>query len=63
MNTTTYVRQLRIEYAIRLIEAGENNVQQLADACGFNSLSYFSISFKGYTNTSPKSYIKKRNLN
>ena len=48
MNTTTYVRQLRIEYAIRLIEAGENNVQQLADACGFNSLSYFSISFKGW---------------
>jgi AraC-like DNA-binding protein len=63
MNTTTYVRQLRIEYAIRLIEAGETNVQQLADASGFNSLSYFSISFKGYTNTSPKSYIKKRNLN
>jgi AraC-like DNA-binding protein len=63
MNTTTYVRQLRIEYAIRLIEAGETNVQQLTEACGFNSLSYFSISFKAYTNTSPKSYIKKRNSN
>ncbi|MBP6001447.1 MAG: response regulator [Flavobacterium sp.] len=63
MNTTTYIRQLRIEYAIRLIEAGETNVQQLTEACGFNSLSYFSISFKGYTNTSPKSYIKKRNIN
>jgi DNA-binding response OmpR family regulator len=63
MNTTTYVREFRIEYAIRMIEAGETNVQQLADACGFNSLSYFSISFKEYTNISPKSYIKKRNSN
>ena len=48
MNTTTYVREFRIEYAIRMIEAGETNVQQLADACGFNSLSYFSISFNIY---------------
>ena len=63
MNTTTYVREFRIEYAIRMIEAGETNVQQLADACGFNSLSYFSISFKEYTKTSPKTYIKRRNLN
>ncbi len=63
VNTTKYIREFRIEYAIRLIEAGETNVQQLADSCGFNSLSYFSISFKEYTNTSPKSYIKKRNLN
>jgi AraC-like DNA-binding protein len=63
MNTTTYVREFRIEYAIRMIEAGETNVQQLADACGFNSLSYFSISFKEYTKISPKSYIKRRNSN
>ena len=62
INTTKYIREFRIEYAIRLIEAGETNVQQLADACGFNSLSYFSISFKEYTNASPKSYIKNRNL-
>ncbi|WP_333695276.1 response regulator transcription factor [Flavobacterium sp.] len=62
-NTSQYIREFRIEYAIRLIEAGETNIQQLADHSGFNSLSYFSLSFKNYTKISPKTYIKKRNLN
>jgi DNA-binding response OmpR family regulator len=61
-NTSQYVREFRINYAIRLIDAGETNVQQLAEDSGFNSLSYFSTSFKNYTNISPKNYIKKRYL-
>jgi AraC-like DNA-binding protein len=61
-NTTQYIREFRINYAIRLIDAGETNVQQLAEDSGFNSMSYFSSSFKNYTNISPKNYIKKRYL-
>ncbi|WP_291119400.1 response regulator transcription factor [Flavobacterium sp. UBA6135] len=59
-NTSQYIREFRIEYSIRLIEAGETNIQQLADNSGFNSLSYFSLSFKKYLKVSPKTYIKKR---
>jgi DNA-binding response OmpR family regulator len=62
-NISQYIRELRIEYAIRKIEAGETNIHELAESSGFNSLSYFSLSFKNYTKMAPKAYIKKRNLN
>ncbi len=59
VNTSTYIREFRLQYAIKLIEEGEENVKDLSNSCGFNSLSYFSISFKKYTGLSPKDYIKK----
>jgi DNA-binding response OmpR family regulator len=57
-STSQYIREFKIQYAIRLIEEGETNVQFLADNLGFNSLSYFSICFKKYTKVSPRKYIK-----
>lgn len=57
-NTTQYVREYKIQYAIQLIEEGETNVQTLADNTGFGSLSYFSVCFKRYTKVSPKKYIQ-----
>tara|TARA_B100001109_G_scaffold254184_1_gene253325 strand:- start:3709 stop:6390 length:2682 start_codon:yes stop_codon:yes gene_type:complete len=36
----------RLEMAKALLQQGENNVAEVAYACGFNSISYFSRSFK-----------------
>jgi DNA-binding response OmpR family regulator len=57
VNTTTYIKKIKLDYAIRLIEAGETNVDALASECGFNSTSYFSVCFKEFAKISPKKYI------
>lgn len=57
-NGSQYIREFKLEYAIKLIELGERNIQFLTDETGFNSLSYFSTSFKSYLNVTPRDYIK-----
>lgn len=57
-NISQYIREFKLEYAIKLIDLGESNIQFLADETGFNSCSYFSTSFKNYKNVSPSEYIK-----
>ncbi|WP_445716978.1 response regulator transcription factor [Flavobacterium sp.] len=60
VNVSTYIREIRLNYAIKLIESGEVNVDTLAIECGFNSTSYFSICFKNYSGLSPKKYINQK---
>jgi len=56
-NTSQYIREFKLEYAIRLINSGESSIQFLVSETGFNSFSYFSTSFKEYTKLSPRDYI------
>jgi len=60
-NVSQYVREFKLEYAIKLIDLGERNMQFLVDETGFNSLSYFSISFKSYVGFTTRDYIKSLN--
>ncbi|MFN7098784.1 MAG: response regulator [Flavobacterium sp.] len=60
-NISQYIREFKLDYAVRLIDRGERNIQFLADETGFSSLSYFSLSFKGYVQMSPSQYIKSLN--
>lgn len=55
---TQYIREFKIEYAIKLIDSGERNIQFLVDETGFNSFSYFSTSFKSYVGLTTRDYIK-----
>jgi DNA-binding response OmpR family regulator len=57
-NISQYIREFKLDYAIKLINLGERNIQFLADETGFNSISYFSTSFKKYKTESPSDYIK-----
>lgn len=57
-NISQYIREFKLDYAIKLINLGERNIQFLADETGFNSFSYFSTSFKKYIGISPSDYIK-----
>jgi AraC-like DNA-binding protein len=41
-----YIREFKLDYALKLIYLGEKNTQFLVDETGFNSMSYFSTSFK-----------------
>lgn len=57
-NISQYIREFKIQYAMKLIDLGERNIQFLVDQTGFGSFSYFSTSFKSYMNISPRDYIK-----
>lgn len=56
-----FINQLRINYAIELIETGYYSVEQIAERCGFEDPKYFSTSFKKETGFSPSKYAKKSN--
>lgn len=57
-NVSQYIREFKLEYAVKLIDLGERNIQFLVDETGFNSLSYFSTSFKLYVGLTTRDYIK-----
>jgi DNA-binding response OmpR family regulator len=56
-NISRYVREFKLDYAIKLIDLGERNIQFIAEETGFNSGSYFSTSFKAYQKVTPRQYI------
>jgi len=58
LNVSQYVREFKLNYAVRLIQMGERNIQFISSEAGFNSLSYFSTSFKVYIKMTPRDYIK-----
>ncbi len=51
--------ELKIEKAKRLIENGEMNFTEISEQLGFNSLHYFSRTFKRLTGNSPSEYKSK----
>lgn len=57
-NASQYIREFRLDYAVKLIHSGERNIKYIVDQTGFSSLSYFSTSFKLYLNTTPRDFIK-----
>lgn len=54
-----YLNNLRIQYACKLIEEGEDTISEISRRCGFADSFYFSKVFKKRTGISPTGYIKK----
>ncbi len=55
---TTYLNNLRISKAIRMLKKGDFSISETAFACGFTNPSHFTRTFKKIINTSPKFYRK-----
>lgn len=51
-----YVNRVRLENAARLLEITGKSVKEIAFACGFDDLSYFSRLFRGQYGLSPQQY-------
>ncbi len=58
---TEYVKNIRIQYAIFLMERGITTVKNLALLCGFTDPYYFSNVFKTVVGVSPSKYLDKFN--
>ncbi|MBO5756030.1 MAG: helix-turn-helix transcriptional regulator [Clostridia bacterium] len=53
----TYINLARIEHSKELLAQGEMTVGEIAFACGFNNLSYFSKTFRAHTGMTPSEYV------
>lgn len=56
-NINQWINKARIDYAIRLIGLGEDDLTKLSDESSFSSIKSFFRSFKQFTNLSPRQYI------
>jgi DNA-binding response OmpR family regulator len=54
---TEFVRYIRLKKAIRLMNDGNTNVDEIGFAIGFNSHSYFTSSFKKQYGKTPSEYM------
>jgi AraC-like DNA-binding protein len=54
-----FVRKLRMEKALELIESGENSILQVALSVGYSNPSHFSAAFKRFYGRLPSSYLVK----
>ena len=62
INTQQFVNRFRLEKASQLLLNEEGNVSEIACACGFKSLSYFSKAFKDHFGESPTEFLKSHSL-
>ena len=51
-----YINGFRIEKAKGFLRNANMKIYEIADACGYNSVSYFNIAFKKITGLSPQQY-------
>jgi len=56
---TKYVKKIRIQHAVFLMEHGITTVKNLALLCGFTDPYYFSNVFKAVVGMSPRRYLDK----
>jgi AraC-like DNA-binding protein len=53
------IRKIRIEAACRMIRAGRYTLTEIAEKSGFNSTSYFTVTFKKVAGCTPSEYSSK----
>ncbi len=53
-----YLKKIRLNNAVEMIEKSEYSITDIASKCGFSSVNYFDRVFKEYTNTTPFQYKK-----
>ena len=53
-----YITSIRISFASQFIRKYDKPLQQIAEECGFNSMSYFNKKFKAYFGLTPYAYSK-----
>jgi DNA-binding response OmpR family regulator len=53
-----FMREMRLKRAKQLLDAGENNIADIAYSVGFNNAKYFSTCLKEQYNMSPTEYLK-----
>jgi signal transduction histidine kinase/ligand-binding sensor domain-containing protein/DNA-binding response OmpR family regulator len=53
-----YIIQVRLRYAVELLQKGTNNISEVAYMVGFEDPKYFSTAFKKHFGKSPREYMQ-----
>lgn len=56
------IKTERMHAAVSLLRAGESNMAEISQKCGFTSPAYFSVAFKAWSGVSPSDFVAKSNL-
>ena len=56
-----FIRRIRFERACEMLIDGRYSVAEISEKVGFNSSSYFSVSFRKYFGCLPTEYVKLKN--
>lgn len=62
-NINQWINKARIDYAIRLIGEGEDDLTKLSEESGFASIKSFFRNFKQFTEITPRQYIIRERQN
>ena len=62
ITTVEFVRDMRLEKAKKLLDAGDCNVSEVAYEVGFSNPKYFSTCFKEKFQVSPSDYLRSKVL-
>ncbi|MBN2028826.1 helix-turn-helix domain-containing protein [bacterium] len=54
---STYVNEIRINHACKLLIEGKSNIAQIGYDCGFHQPSYFNRIFKAFTHKTPLEFL------
>lgn len=58
LTPSEYLKKYRMEKAKSMLKSGDGTISEVAYATGFNSLSYFSYSFKEFYNQAPSEFLQ-----
>ena len=56
---TEFIRRIRLNFAVGLLKKRAGTISEIAYDAGFNTPTYFSISFKKHYGISPTEYLKQ----
>jgi YesN/AraC family two-component response regulator len=59
-SATDFIKRIRFNKAIELMQSKRYTIAQITYMCGFNSPSYFSTAFKQYYGCMPSEYFEKK---
>jgi AraC-like DNA-binding protein len=60
LSPTDFIKNVRLEYALELLNTQNYNIAEVSDMSGFASSGYFSTVFKKHYGQSPSEFIKPK---
>ncbi len=58
LSPTDFIKTVRLEHALELLQTREYNVTEISEMCGFSSVGYFSTVFRKHFGKSPTEVIE-----
>ncbi len=58
LSPTDFIKTLRLNHAMEMLQTGRYSVTEVSESCGFTSLTYFGVTFKKHFGKSPSEVLQ-----